>query len=221
MNVSSCRISVAPPKIDDDGERQPVHRRDLAAPVEPRDLRDRGRDRDGGRDVDALPLERDEKEDEREIVREKLHKQSIIPRNAGAAPGTPRGGRRPGRRTRPAGAPHLPPAPGLIRRSSAPRSGQTGKPRPVERRARIGLAPGRDVAVADDIADRVAAPQRLDERARASRTARRRTACRRCLRARCRPRSRCSARGPSSAMRRRATRASRRARTGSARRRGE
>src|SRR5205085_1394626 len=37
-------------------------------------------DRDGGRDIDALPLERDKEEQEWEIVGEQLHKPAIIPR---------------------------------------------------------------------------------------------------------------------------------------------
>ena len=56
-----------------------MDRRYLAAPIEPGDLRDRCGDGDRRRNIDALPLERDEKEEEREIVRNKLHKQSIIP----------------------------------------------------------------------------------------------------------------------------------------------
>ena len=39
-------------------------------PVEPRDLHDRRHDRDAGGDVDALPLERDEKEQQREKIDE-------------------------------------------------------------------------------------------------------------------------------------------------------
>ena len=76
------------------------------------------------------------------------------------------------------------------------------EPPPVEGRPRVGLAPGRDVAVPGDPPfreRRIGALQRREQIARAPRTGARRTASRPCPRARRRSRNRCSRRGRASA----------------------
>ena len=74
MNVSSCSSSVAPPKTTMiASESQWTVDTLPLLPAEPGDLHDRRDDGHRRGDVDALPLERNEEKQQREIVGEKLH----------------------------------------------------------------------------------------------------------------------------------------------------
>ena len=164
MNVSSCSSSVAPPKTTMIASDSQCDRPDPAVlPVNPRDLHDRGDDRHARwRRRCPATCKRDEKQEQREEVGEELHNRPLYPDGAAfrARPDQARG--------------HgtVLPSGGSRAAHGARGARQAVQARPVERGPGVGLAAGRDVAVADDVRDRIAAPRAPGPGARASRIAR-------------------------------------------------
>ena len=176
--------------------------------MQPRDLHDRGGDRHGGGEIDPLPLEGNEEQDERQVIDQKLHNPLFYHASVRSGIRRPAGRKR---RARSAAAPEASPSAARARGAGRAAPGRTRGPDRSCARARCRC--GRRCRRSDSGGR---APARA---APASCTAPPRRARRPRPRARRRSRSRCSARVPSTPTRRHATRDRCTTRTGRARRR--